>query len=141
MKKSNNKRREYQSGCYQTTGYLCTIGIIKHADDYDEKNAFRLKTYWKIDKNILYFSTMWDNIKCQQSKEPTPHCYNGSPYYGCDYEYRDCEAFNWTYMYYYKVPLIGWYSEDKKVYFRGKNGFLGVIESVPRGGFPELTKL
>ena len=110
---------------------------------YDNDNTFILKdNQYKIADNKLYFTTIcayMDETKCGKSTKKVPYYPCGSPYYGCDWKYRGCEEFNWTYKYYYNVPILGWYEKNNKTYILSKTGFKAVLETKTK--FPQLKKL
>lgn len=107
----------------------------------DSDNTFILKdNQYKIENNRLYFATICKDIKkCGKPTKKVPYYPMGSPYYGCPYFYRGCEEINWTYKYYYNVPILGWYEKNKKTYILCKSGFKAVLETNTK--FPQLKKL
>lgn len=113
---------------------------------YDEDNVFILQdNQYKIENNKLLFTSIGD-VSAKSTKSE-PYYPNGSPYYGCGYDYRDCEAFNWTYKDYYSLPILGWYEKNNKTYILCKSGyksgfkagFKAVLETKTK--FSQLRKL
>ena len=74
----------------------------------DPKNIMLEKQY-KISKEgkntyLLFKSLFMKSDPTYVKSEVLFH--NGSPYYGCIYEYRGCEEFNYTHYHYYKAPIF-----------------------------------
>jgi hydroxymethylpyrimidine pyrophosphatase-like HAD family hydrolase len=85
--------------------------------------------HWFIEKNnkniLLHFfvtGTSYNQIK-NYAIDTYFVCTNGSPYYNCSYEYRNCECHNFTSCTHYKTNIFHGIFEKNQVIFSDKSGY------------------
>jgi hypothetical protein len=88
--------------------------ILNEWNYIDENNILVIVSNYKIidGKKILFKTQRKLNLPMQDSKVLFN---NGSPYYGCSYEYRNCEEYNYAIINSYLSPILNTNKQDNSL--------------------------
>jgi hypothetical protein len=108
---------------------ILTNKVINFSEIYNKNDNTKLEiNSWYIerkDKNmVLHFYTKNFYFTDLNNYEYYYVFDKGSPYYGCSYNYRNCECYNFSIVRHYTINIFTYEFKNDIFVFRNKNGYI-----------------
>lgn len=126
------KTREHRYFINGKHKLLCAGSVGPKMSKQDKGNPIYLKSNWTIVKenlNTYLLFKLTEGYNDDRFVSSNVLYHNGSPKFGCVYEYVDCEQYNYSIIYNYKTRILSSEKTSSHIILRDKYGYTYYIEN------------